>query len=277
MITRSASSGADVIKQLIVAAGQLADLLHDLFNDVRRRRIVLVGSFTALEVDIRVLRGALLMRMLGVQAALAEGLDLVPIHQLGDLSIIILGIDRVDLLDFMAGAEAVEEVQERHRRLDGGQMRYQRHVGRFLNGVGSQHGKAGLTAGHHVGMVAKDRQRMVGQRARGYMEHAGHQLARDFIHIRDHQQQALRRGERGGHRAGSQRAVHGASRARFGLHFGNLYLLAEQIGAAMCGPLVRYFRHGGRGGDGVNSGHIAECVCDVADGGITVASHLDAQ
>jgi len=44
------------------------------------------------------------------------------------------------------------------------------------------------------------------------------QLAGDLVHIRDHQQQTLRRGKGGGKRAGLQGAVHRASRAAFGLH-----------------------------------------------------------
>ena len=75
-----------------------------------------------MEVDIRVLGGAALMGMLGVQAALAEGLHLVPVHQALDLGIAVLGLDGVDLLDLVGGAEAVEEVQEGHGGLDGAQV-----------------------------------------------------------------------------------------------------------------------------------------------------------
>ena len=268
---------ADVVEGLVVAAGQLANLLHDLGDDVRSGLIELVRSFAALEVDVRVLRGALLMGMIGVQAALAERLDLVPIHQACDLSVVVLGIDCVDLLDLMAGAEAVEEVQERNGGLDCSQMGNQSHVGRFLNGVGGQHCEAGLTAGHDVGVVSEDVQRMIGQRASGNMEDGRHQFAGDLVHVRDHQQQALGCGEGGGHRTGGQGAVHSASRAGLRLHLCNLDLLAKQVGAAMCRPLVSNFRHGGRGGDGVNRCHVAECIGDMADSSIAIASHLDAQ
>ena len=44
------------------------------------------------------------------------------------------------------------------------------------------------------------------------------QLAGDLVHVGDHQQQALRRGEGGGERAGLQRAVEGAGGAAFALH-----------------------------------------------------------
>ena len=100
--------GAHVVKQLVVAAGQFADLVHDFLDDVRGGQVVFVGSLAALEVDVRVLGRAALMRMLGVERALAEGLDLVPRHEF--LHLVIL--DAVDLLDLVGGAEAVEEVQE---------------------------------------------------------------------------------------------------------------------------------------------------------------------
>ena len=77
-----------------------------------------------------------------------------------------------------------------------------------------QHREAGLAAGHHVRVVAEDRQRVRGERARGDVHAEGRQLARDLVHVRDHQEQALRRGERRGQRPGLERAVDGAGRAR---------------------------------------------------------------
>ena len=215
--------------------------------------------------------------MLGVQAALAEGLHLIPVHQALDLGVAILGVDGVDLLDLVGGAEAVEEVQEGHARLDGTEVRDQRHVGRLLHGVGGQHRKAGLAAGHDVAVVAEDVQGMIRQRAGGDVEHARHQLAGDLVHVRDHQQQALGSGERGGHRARGQGAVHGAGSARLGLHLSHADLLAEQVQAAMGGPLVGDLSHGGRGRDRIDSGHVAECIGDMADGGVAVNGKFDAQ
>ena len=118
----------------------------------------------------------------------------------------------------MRGAETVEEVQEGHAALDGGKVRHCGQVHHFLGVRFRQHGKARLAAGIYVGVVAEDVQRMAGHRAGRHMEHRRQQLARDFIHVRDHQKQALRSGERGGEGARSQAAVHGARRARLGLH-----------------------------------------------------------
>ena len=45
--------------------------------------------------------------------------------------------------------------------------------------------------GHHVLVVAEDRQRMRGERPRRHMEDRWRQFAGDLVHVRDHQQQAL--------------------------------------------------------------------------------------
>ena len=42
-----------------------------------------------------------------------------------------------------------------------------------------------------VGVVAEDRERVPGDRARGHVEDARLQLAGDLEHLREHQQQAL--------------------------------------------------------------------------------------
>ena len=78
--------------------------------------------------------------------------------------------------------------------------------------------EAGLPAGHHVGVVAEDRERVRGQRPRRDVHAERRQLAGDLVHVGDHQQQALRRGERRRQRAGLQRAVHRARRAALRLH-----------------------------------------------------------
>ena len=153
-------------------------------------------------------------------------------------------------------------------------MRDQRHVHRFLNGVGGQHRKAGLAAAHDVAVVAEDRQRMIRQRARAHVEHGGQQLAGDLVHVRDHEQQALGRGERRRQRAGGQRAVNGARGARLGLHLRHMDGLSEQVFAIMRRPLVRNFRHRGRRGDRVDRRHVAERIRDMADGGIAVDGHF---
>ena len=78
--------------------------------------------------------------------------------------------------------------------------------------------EAGRAGGHHVAVVAENRERLRGQRPGRDVEHRGGQFARDLVHVGDHQQQALRCGEGGGERTGLQRAVQRAGRAAFALH-----------------------------------------------------------
>jgi hypothetical protein len=61
-----------------------------------------------------------------------------------------------NLLHFVGGAEAVEEVQEGDARLQGGGLGDQGEVHDFLDVVGAEHGPAGGAAGHDVGVVAED-------------------------------------------------------------------------------------------------------------------------
>ena len=62
----------------------------------------------------------------------------------------------------------------------------------FLYGSGSQHGETGLAGGHDIGVIAKDTERMTGNGSGCHVEHTRQQLTGDFIHIRNHQQKALR-------------------------------------------------------------------------------------
>jgi hypothetical protein len=45
----------------------------------------------------------------------------------------------------------------------------------------------------------------------------------------------------------------------------------------MGGPLVGDLRHGGRRGNGIDSGDVAESICDVADGSVAINGKFDAQ
>ena len=129
----------------------------------------------------------------------------------------------------MGGAEAVEEVQEGHPALDGGQVGHRRQVHDLLRAGRGQQGKAGLTASHHVGVVAEDGQCVGGHGSGADVEHAGQQLTGDLIHIGDHQQQALRGRIGGGQSTGLQGAVDRTCGAALGLHLHHIHRLAEDI------------------------------------------------
>ena len=261
---------ADVIEQVILAAGNLLDDLHLLFDDGGRGEIVLVGRFAVLEVNVGVLRGAALDRMLRIQRAGAEFFDLLEV----DIGLDLVVIDRGDLLHFVRGAEAVEEVQERHAGFDGAQMGDKSHIHGFLHAVGGEHRETGLAAGHNVAVIAKDGQRVRGQRAGGNMEDAGKQFAGDLVHVGDHQQQALRSSVGRSERARDERAVHSARSAGFGLHLVDMHSLAEQVQTAMRRPFVDVFSHRRGRRNGEDSRHIAKRIRNVADGGIAVNGHF---
>ncbi len=108
-------------------------------------------------------------------------------------------------------------------------MGHRRQVHDLLDIALAQHGEAGLAAGHDVGVVTEDVQRLSGHGTGGHVEHGGQLLGRDLVHIGDHQQQALGSGIRGGQGAGAQRTVDSAGGAGLGLHFHHLDLGAEDV------------------------------------------------
>ena len=135
-----------------------------------------------------------------VEGALAEGLHGVHVHHVGQILVVPDG----DLLDLVGGAEAVKEVDKGDAALDGCQVGHGAQVHDLL-GVGlAQHGKAGLAAGHDVGMVAEDVQRVGGHGTGGHVKHGGHQLTGQLVHVGNHQQQALGGGVGGGQSARGQ-------------------------------------------------------------------------
>ncbi len=119
---------ADVVEQLVLPAGQLGELVHRLLHDGRRLQVVRVDRLAALEVDVGVLGRAADRRVLGRQAAApVRGHQLLVDHR---AHVVVRQL--LDLLDLGRGAEAVEEVQERHAGFQGGGLGDQRHVHHLL-------------------------------------------------------------------------------------------------------------------------------------------------
>ena len=123
-------------------------------------------------------------------------------------------------------------------------------------------------------MIAENIQRMRRKRAGGNVHDHGQKLARDLIHVGDHQQKALRRGVSSGESARGEGTVNGARRAAFRLHFGNLQLLAPHVGSFGGSPLVGGFGHRRRGGDGVDGGNFRKRIRYVRCGGVAVDGHF---
>ena len=174
----------------------------------------------------------------------------------------------------MRGTEAVKEVQEGDAAFDGSQMSHRSQIHDFL-GVGlSQHSKAGLTAGHNVFVVAEDVQGMGGQGTSSDVEDAGEQLACNFIHIGDHQQQTLRCRVGGGQGTGGQGTVDGAGSASLGLHFDDLDRIAKDVLLTLGRPLIHIVSHGAGRSNRIDAGHFSKCVGDPRSGVIGVHRFL---
>ncbi len=178
-----------------------------------------------LEEDVAVLVAAAGVRVLRVERVVTESLDGVHVAHL----LQILVVPHGDLLDLVGGTEAVEEVKERGRYPRWRQGEPQGQVHDLLDVALGQHGKAGLTTGHNVGVIAEDVQGVGSDGTRGNVEDARQLLARDLVHVRDHQQQTLRSGVGGGQSTGAQRTVNGTGCAGLGLHLDDLDRGAEDV------------------------------------------------
>ena len=122
--------------------------------------------------------------MFGIQGALAMFIDFI-LRQQAEKGIV---RQRGDFVDFVRGAETIEEMYKWHPALQRGDMRNQRKILRFLDAAGAKHRAAGLAHGHDVRVIAKDRERVGCHGARGDVQHKRHQLTGEFVQRRDHQQ-----------------------------------------------------------------------------------------
>ncbi len=86
-------------------------------------------------------------------------------------------------------------------------MRDERQIHGLLHGIRREQGESSRPAHHHVRVVAENRQSMSRHRARGDVKYRRRQFAGDLVHVGDHQQQALGRGEGRGQGSGLERAM----------------------------------------------------------------------
>ena len=261
---------AFVLEEPVFAADELGELVHRVLHDGRTGQVVRIHRFAALEVNVGVLRRAAQHRMVGRERALAMSAHQIVV----DHGAHIVQAELFDLGNFMRGAEAVEEMQEGNARLQGGGVRDQRQVHRLLHRVRRQQGESGLASGHGVLVIAENGQRLRGDGARGNVNDRGRQFARDLVHVGDHQQQALRRGERGAQRARLQCAVQRAGSAAFALHLDDVGDGAPDVLFANRRPRVRRLAHGRGRRNGINGGDFADVVGHVGDGFVAVEGHL---
>ncbi|OPZ73616.1 MAG: hypothetical protein BWY80_00904 [Firmicutes bacterium ADurb.Bin456] len=214
-----------VNKRFIVNTGKFAYFFHVVGNYIRHSVIKRIAGFPGLEVNIRVLGSTPDNWAIRIEAPLPEFFHGFIINQLSQIII----IKDLNFLLFMGGSESVKEVKERNPGLDSCQVGYRPHVNYFLYAAGSQHCKPGHPAGHNVGVIAENAQGMGRKRPGSCVNYPRHQFPGDFIHIGDHQHQAL-----GGCIGCAQHtrckgSVQGGSGASFRLHFRNFYSLTENV------------------------------------------------
>ena len=255
-----------VVEQLIVAASDLVDLAHVLLDNGGQRIIGAVAGLAGLEEGIGILQGVAQSGMLGAQGMILEALNSVPIQHLAQILI----VQNLDLLDLVRGPEAIEEMLEGDRALDGRQVGNGAQVHALLHAGGSQLCPTGLAAGHDVGVVTEDGQRVGGHGTGRDVHNAGQLRTGDTVHGRDHQQQALRSSVGAGQGAGLQRAVHCAGRAGLRLHLDQLYGLAKQVLLAIGSPCIHMVSHGAGRSDGVNGSYLGKRIRYVCGSLITV-------
>jgi hypothetical protein len=94
------------------------------------------------------------------------------------------------------------------------------------------------------------------------VQHRRSQLAGDLVHVRDHQEQALRGGERRRQRPALQRAVQRPRRAGLALHLHHRRDGAPDVRASPTRPLVREFGHRRGRCDRVDAADLAHAVGD---------------
>ena len=257
---------AIVAEQLIIAAGDLGHFGHVFLYNGRNGIVISVAAFTVGKEGFGVLGHT---TGYGVLRRKRTGTELAQRFLVDERTQVFL-IYLLYLLILMGSAESVEEVDERHAAFDGRKVGNGGKIHHLLYRTFAEHGETCLTAGHHVAVVTKDAERVSGQRTGRHMKYAGEQLASDLVHIRYHQQEALRRRKGGGQRAGLQRTVHRTGRTAFGLHFLYRYGVAEQVLTALCGPFVDVLRHGRGRRDGVDGSHFRKHVRNMRSGLVAI-------
>mmetsp|Transcript_4104 Transcript_4104/g.6021 ORF Transcript_4104/g.6021 Transcript_4104/m.6021 type:complete len:587 (+) Transcript_4104:4359-6119(+) len=250
----------------VLATGNVLDLLRVLLHDGRHRGVEGVGGFLTLEEHIRALVGSLDVGVVGRERRVVVALDSLPRDEPGN----VLVVDHLDLVHLVAGAETIEEVHHRHASLHGGEVRHKRLIHNHLGALRAEHNPTRSPGRHDVRVVAEDVESMRAKSARRHVQNARQELARDLVHVGDHEHETLR--SRIGRREGAslEAAVKRTGSTTLGLHLRDRDSLSEAVLQALARPLVNHLTHGGRRRDRVDEGHITESVGDVCGGLVSV-------
>ena len=204
-----------IVEELIVAPGECGHFVHILFYDTWESIVIRVCCFSVLEKYIVVFTAVTDSRVLRVQCAVAELSQFSIVNHIPQIVI----VQYIDLLNLMAGAETVKEMLYSHVTLNGREVRYRSKIHALLYAGRSYLCPAGLTAGHHVLMVAEDRDGGRCHTARCDMHDSREQKASNAVHRGDHQHQTLRRCIRSRQCACFRSSLQCTAGAAFRLHF----------------------------------------------------------
>ena len=138
--------GAVIFGEVVGTAGAGGEAVHRHLHDGGQAGVKRADGFARLEEGIRVMGGAADEWPVGRQSAGAVGAHQVIVDHGADVGV----IEQVDAGDFVRGAEAVEEMQERHPALQGGGLGDEREIMRFLHRGGGEQGETGGAGGHDV-------------------------------------------------------------------------------------------------------------------------------
>ena len=257
---------AVVIENVIVPAGEPVDALHVAFHQGGDGVVGAVVGLLGLIVYIRPLDSGALKGVFRVHGDPVISLQSIPVHQTGHG----VQVDRFDLLNFVGGPEAVEEMDEGNPALDGGQVGHGGQVHDLLDAGSGHHGYAGGAAAHDILVVTENVVGVLGHGPGRHMEHGGHPVSGHNVQVRHHQQKSLRGGERGGHGPGLRRSMEGAGSAALRLHFHQGDGLAKHIFPSGGGPFVYLLAHRRGRCDGKNARHIREMVGNMSAGLVAV-------
>ena len=179
--------GTIVAEELVTAAGDFANLMHIFFHNLGNALVVGVAAFAMCEECVGVLCHTACNGTFGGEGTLTECSKCFLVNQRREL----LGLEHLNLLDFVRSTESVEEVNERHTALDGCEVCHTCEVHNLLNATFGQHGETGLAGRHDVLMVAEDAEAVAGKRTCRNMEYAGKEFTCYLVHVGNHEKQAL--------------------------------------------------------------------------------------
>ncbi len=253
--------GADIVEQLVLAAGELGELVHLLLDDRGRGLVELVDRLAALEVDIRVLRCAAEHRAVRGEGAGAVRDQLIVDHGASC---------RPRSAPRSSGLRARCGTRRRNARTERGSAGSAAWAIRAKSWASWTLLEASMPKPvWRTAMTSewspKIESAWQASDAGRHVEDRRRELAGDLVHVRDHQQQALGGRERGGQRAGGQGAVHRAGGAAFGLQFADMRDRAPDILLAGRAALIGNFAHRRGGSDRINRNHLVRSMRYVGD------------